>query len=325
MRVTVTASRGNPLPAPIAFLLTVVGAGLIVAGFTVVPPLPDFDSSNVILEVVAGILVIPTWIIFILVMLRRLFRRDDVTGDIPDEIDEAPSTHDASLVAVVIGDGQPGARAVAGTTIELAARNQLSINEYGERVVIDIDGDAKPKTDGERLVLDGLRAEIGPDGNVVGPPVWKEEIPWWREFVNDARKRAGAAGLVETRIPFVALMLVAVFTATAFSLVFFERMPVFIGSILLANGLPHLIARGSGYRLTDAGKRMRTAWRAHGRYLHRHHTLREAGPAGVAIWGRNLAYGAVLGVAEQAARPLTPDVEGFADESPASVTKVYEL
>ena len=174
-------------------------------------------------------------------------------------------------------------------------------------------------------MLDGLRAEISDDGNVVGPPVWKDDIGWWREYVGDARKRAARAGLIETRIPFVALMLVAIMTATAFSLVFFERMPVFIGSILLANGLPHLIARGSGWHLTDDGKRMRAVWRAHGRFLHRHHTLREAGPAGVAIWGPNLAYGAVLGVAERAARPLTPDVEGFSDETPASVTKVYEL
>jgi uncharacterized membrane protein len=120
-------------------------------------------------------------------------------------------------------------------------------------------------------------------------------------------------------------MIVMVFTATAFSLVFFERMPVFIGSILLANGLPHLVARGSGFRLTADGKRMRTAWRAYGRYLHRHGSFTDAGPAGVAVWGHNLAYGAVLGVADKAARPLTPDVEGFRDESPQEFTRVYEL
>jgi uncharacterized membrane protein len=155
--------------------------------------------------------------------------------------------------------------------------------------------------------------------------VWREPVDWWRAFSAEARKRAAAAGLIESRIPFVALMLVMVFTAVGFSLVFFERMPVFIGSILLANGLPHLVARGSGFRLTDDGMRMRAAWRAFGRYLHRHGSFTDAGPAGVAVWGHNLAYGAVLGVAEKAARPLTPDVEGFEDELPTEVTKVYEL
>jgi hypothetical protein len=323
--VTVTVSRGNPLPAPIAWLFTLIGAGLIVAGFTVVPKLPDFDTSNTLLEVIAAILVIPAWAFFIVAMIRRLARRDDVTGDIPDEIEEPPSTHDPGVVAVVIGEGRPGARAIAGTVLQLAHRHELSVNEYGEKLVIQVDADAKAENDGEALVIGGLRREVNEDGHVVGPPVWKHDIDWWRGFVGDARKRATAADLIETRIPFVALMLVAVFTATGFSLVFFERMPVFIGSILLANGLPHLIARGSGYGLTTNGKRMHAAWRAHGRYLHRHESFRDAGPAGVAIWGPNLAYGAVLGVAEKAARPLTPDVAGFEDETPASVTKVYEL
>jgi hypothetical protein len=306
-------------------LFTLVGAGLIVAGFTAVPALPDFDASNTILEVVAAILVIPSWIIFLLVIVRRLFRHDDVTGDIPEEIAEPPSTHAADVVAVVIDDGRPGPRAVAGTMLELAHRRDLSINEYGDKVVIEIDQDAKPEHAGETLVLDGLREQIGSDGNVVGPPVWRDEVGWWRAFVTESRKRAMAAGLIETRIPFVALMLVMVFTATAFSLVFFERIPVFVGSILLANGLPHLVARGSGFRLTNDGKRMQAVWRAFGRYLHRHHSFRDAGPAGVAIWGPNLAYGAVLGVAERAARPLTPDVEGVSEQPPATVTKVYEL
>jgi hypothetical protein len=34
--------------------------------------------------------------------------------------------------------------------------------------------------------------------------------------------------------------------------------------------------------------------------------VRDVGPAAVAIWGPNLAYGAVLGQAERAAMPLTP-------------------
>ncbi|MEX0663271.1 MAG: hypothetical protein WD598_00715 [Acidimicrobiia bacterium] len=325
MPVTVTVSRSNPLPAPIALLLTLAGAGLIVAGFTVVPAIPDFNSTNIIIEVIAWILVVPAWVIFILVMLRRITKREDVTADIPDEIPEPPSKHDAGVVAVVIGNGRPGARSVAGTILELAIRRDLSVNEFGDRIVIQVPDDASGKNDGEDLVLNGLRAQIGPDGDVVGPPVWRERVDWWRAFSADARTRATTAGLIESRIPFIGLMLVMVFTAVGFSLVFFERMPVFVGSILLANGLPHLVARGSGYRLTDNGKRMRATWQAFGRYLHRHGSFTDAGPAGVAVWGHNLAYGAVLGVAEKAARPLTPDVEGFKDESPTEITKVYEL
>jgi uncharacterized membrane protein len=86
-----------------------------------------------------------------------------------------------------------------------------------------------------------------------------------------------------------------------------------------------LIARGSGYRLTREGEQLAKAWRAFGRYLHRHHSFREAGPAGVAVWGPNLVYGVVLGVAERAARPITPGIEDEDDEQILEITRVYEL
>src|SRR5438105_3303787 len=108
--MTVTVSS-NPLPAPVAWLFTFVGAALILLGFTVIPPIPDFDSSNILLTVIAALLVIPAWIAFIVVMLRRLGNRDDVTADVPDELPEPPSTHDPGVVATVIGDGSPDPRA----------------------------------------------------------------------------------------------------------------------------------------------------------------------------------------------------------------------
>ena len=325
--VTVTVSRSNPLPVALALLFTIVGAGLIVVGFTVVPPLPEFESSNVLLKVIAGILVIPAWAIYGLGLIRRLFRPDPDEGfpEVPDELPEPPSNHDPAIVSTLIGDGTPSRRAIAGTVLGLAARREISINEFGERIVIQIDNKADAQNEGEALVLAGLRGEAQDGGDIVGPPIWKERVPWWGAFRKDARSRAGTEGLTETRIPLVGLMIVLIFTATGFSLVFFHRLPVFIGSILLANGLPHLIARGSGYRLSRDGRRLATAWQAFGRYLHRHHSFTEAGPAGVAVWGPNLVYGAVLGVAERAARPLTPGIEDESEEQILEITKVYEL
>ncbi len=322
--VTVTVSS-NPLPAPVAWLFTFVGAAMIVAGFTVIPPIPDVGSSNTLLTVIAALLVIPAWILFIVVMLRRQRFRDDVTVDVPDELPEPPSTHDPAVVATIIGDGSPDPRAVDGTVLELAQRKVISIGEYGEKVVVQITSDARGEHGGENLVLAELRKIEQPGGDVIGPPIWNERIGWWSEFRSDARSRATTAGLIETRIPFVALMLVMIFTATGASLLFFERIPVFVGSILLANGAPHLVARTSGYRLTDAGKRLQAAWRAFGRHLHRHGSFRDVGPAGVALWGPNLVYGAVLGVAERAADPLTPRVLGLRERQATEFTKVYDL
>ncbi len=322
--VTVTVSSQR-LPAPVAWLFTLVGAAMIVAGFTVVPPIPDFGSSNILLTVIAALLVIPAWIVFIVVMFRRLQNRDDVTADVPDELPEPPSNHDPAVVATIIGDGTPDPRAVAGTVLELARRKVISIGEYGEKVVVQITPDGRGEDDGENLVLEELRKIEQPDGDIVGPPIWDDRIGWWSEFRSGARTRATTSGLIETRIPFVALMLVLVFSATGASLLFFERIPVFVGSILFANGAPHLVARTSGYRLTDAGKRLQAAWRAFGRHLHRHGSFRDVGPAGVAMWGPNLVYGAVLGVAERAADPLTPRVLGLREQQATEFTKVYDL
>lgn len=325
--VTVTVSRSNPLPVPIALLFTAIGIALIVVGFAFIDPVPGLEGSDILLKVIAGFLIVPTWTIYLLVVVRNLFkgRPDDVGPAVPDEIPEPPSEHDPAIVATLIGDGTPGRRAIAGTVLALAARRALTINEFGDRLVLQLSRDAAPQNEGEQLVISGLRDQAQDDGDIVGPPIWKQRVGWWGGFRKDARTRASSAGLAETRIPLIGLMLVLIFTATGISLLFFERIPVFIGAILLANGLPHLIARGSGLRLTREGAQLAKAWQSFGRYLHRHESFRDAGPAGVVVWGPNLVYGAVLGVAELAARPLTPGIEDEPEDQILQITKVYEL
>lgn len=172
-------------------------------------------------------------------------------------------------------------------------------------------------------MLASLR-ERADDGTVTGPPVWAGKVSWWPDFAKGARARAVATGLVETRVPFVGLILVTIMIAVAVSLIFFARTAVFVGCILLANGFPHLIARASGYRLTTAGRVERAQWLAFGRHLRAARSVRDVGPAAVAMWGPNLVYGVVLGEAPRAARPLTPD--GDSDtEDPVTTTHVYEL
>lgn len=332
MPVTVTVSRGTPLWWPIAFLFTAVGLGLIVAGFTVIEPVndvPNADFGNVILYIVAAALVIPAWAIAILSFLRKLVRggAPAAVESVPDELPEPPGKEGADLVALLLGEGKPRRRAVAGTVLELAARNVIEIEEHGDKVVIRIKDRAAGSTESEQLVLEALRDRVGPEGEVVGPPFWPDRIGWWPAYVRDARKRAMQAGILTTRIPYVGLLLLFIFTAVGFSLVFFWRIPVFVGSILFANGFPHLLARASGYKISDAAEVGAEKWRAFGRYLRAQGSFENVGPAGVAIWGPNLAYGAVLGVARKASRPLTPGVEDedVDDLVGHATTQVYEL
>jgi hypothetical protein len=327
--MTVTVSSGNPLPWPFAMLFTVVGAALIVIGFTVVSPMEGFSSSDVILDVVAGILVIPTWAIAILVMVRKLFTpKPDYAAGVPDELPEPPGSDDPAVVAVLAGDGSPSQRAVAGTMLALAHRKAITINEFGPKIVVNVPPDARSAVLTDALVLGALHERADAKGDVEGPPIWKHHIGWWRTYRAEARKAALSSGLLQFRIPFVGLMLVMILTSTALGLVFFSRLPVFIGSILFANGIPHLLARATGYRLSGQGEQMRAKWAAFGRYLHKDGGLRDVGASGIVMWGPNLSYGVVLGEAPKAAHQLSPpggDDSSFLGEPIEPHSETYEL
>jgi hypothetical protein len=322
-------SRGSPLPWPIALVLTVVGAALIVLGFTVIPAIPEMDGGfgNAVMVFIAGLIIVPTLLIALLVVLRGTKRRradDEAVAAVPQELPEPPTRDDAALVATVVGDGTASRRAVAGTILELAERGALDVEEYGPKLVISVSPRAAGATPEEALVLGSLRELADENGAVTGPPIWHGKVAWWRDFARGARTRALDAGLVQTRLPFVGLILFTVMIATAVAILFFWRTAVFVGCIVLANGFPHLVARASGFRLTTKGKVERAQWLAFGRHLGAHRSVRDVGPAAVAMWGPNLVYGVVLGEAPRAARPLTP--EGDDDtEDPATLTQVYEL
>lgn len=326
MPVTVTVSRGNPLPWPIALLLTVVGAVLIVLGFTVVPEVEGMD--NTMLDVIAVLLAGPALLVFLVVMVRKGWRdlRENPAEGVPAELPEPPGTDDPDVVGVLVGKGTPPRRAVAGVILALADRHEISIDEYGEQIVIDVAPDAAVHNQGESIVAEALAERADAQRRITGPPFWQGRVPWWRDFVRDARTRARAESLIDSTIPLVGTMVLLIIVGTAFSLIFFWRTPVFVGTILFVNGFPHLLARASGYRLTNAGIRRRAEWVAFARYLHAQRSFRDVGPSGVKVWGPNLVYGAVLGEADKAARPLTPDAD---DDSPidevTTSTKVVKL
>jgi hypothetical protein len=330
VRVRVTVQRGTPLPWPVALLFTVIGAALVVVGFTVVGKIeaPGGSGFGSFIDIVGLLLIVVSWAFYIRVhtKLRRIRRAARV--DAPRELAEPPGDGDPAVVGALVGEGKVPARAVAATILGLCDRGVVDVYESGERVVLELPdsqqrGDDLSPTDA--LVLDALRLEADRDGKLAGPPIWRVETDWWwGDYVRSARSRAVADGLVEPRIPLVGLMLVGIFTATGLALIFFWYIAAFVGLILLANGLPHLIARASGYRLSIEGVAARARWIAFGRYLHEQGSLREVGPGGVAIWGPYLVYGVLLGEAERAATVLTPDVEDH-HETPSEPAESYTV
>jgi hypothetical protein len=266
---------------------------------------------------------VPAWFFYVRSLLRRARARRTAVAGAPRELTEPPSREDPAVVAVVVGKGEPSGRAVAATVLGLADRDVIDVQEYGDKIVIDVPATATGDSATDEIVLGALRAGADPAGAVAGPPIW-DDVKWWRDYVRDARGRAMADGLVENRIPLVGLMLVCILTATGLALIFFWYIAAFVGLILLANGLPHLVARASGFRLSAAGVASRAQWIAFGRYLHAHESLEDVGPAGVAIWGPNLVYGVLVGAGDKAARALSPDV-GHGGSDPADVLSEYTV
>ena len=103
----------------------------------------------------------------------------------------------------------------------------------------------------------------------------------------------------------MALIIGATFTVVALSIPLFNPF-LLAGIVPFLIGITHATASLGGYRLSREGRELRAKWAAYARYLSAQGSVRDVGPAAVAVWGPNLAYGVVLGQAEQAARPLTP-------------------
>ena len=320
MRITVGVSRGNPLPWGIAIVFTIVGAAMVVIGFTVVGPIDAPGATTGAIPVwIAAIILVPIWLLYVRHALRvnRQRRRVVVDARVPASLAEPPGDWDPALVAVVVGEGKVPAVAVAATTLRCATRGWIDLHEVGDRVVVSFD--PTPADDGrvtatDLLVVQALAARRSPEtGDLTGPPLIDDAPAWWDEYVQDARGRATASGLLEPRIPFVGLMLLCIITATIVAIAFFWYIVAFVGLILLANGLPHLVARVGGYRLSATGLVERARWLAFARGLHERGGLADVGPAGVTVWGPYLVYGVLVGAAPRAAAALTPEVGRTAD------------
>ncbi|MGQ0805367.1 MAG: hypothetical protein ACT4PI_16080, partial [Actinomycetota bacterium] len=88
---------------------------------------------DIFLWTIAVIVSLPGWLLaFAIIRSTRRARRQPL-GEVPDELAEPPSDHDPALVAVLVGEGRPSHRAVAGTVLALADRGVVDIEEYGDR------------------------------------------------------------------------------------------------------------------------------------------------------------------------------------------------
>lgn len=327
--VTVRVSRGRPLAPVFAITLVVVGAFLVVFGVAVVgkTEVPGEGTGTFSWQLGAVILV-PIWAAYFWIVIRNRQRRRAAFGsvDVPESLAEPPSGEDPAVVATLVGKGTVPPVAAAATALAIARAGWIDLHEVGDQVVVSFDD--TPSADWtasntDRYVIDAMAARRdAATGDVTGPPLYSSGRDWWRAYVADARGRAMAAGLVAPRVPLVGLLILSVVTATVISLVIFWYTFAFVGLLLLANGLPHLIVRVGGYRVTPAGGVERAKWLAFGRGLRERGGLADVGPGGVSVWGPYLVYGVLVGAAPRAAEALTPRDVGRPDDLPSDVVVV---
>ncbi len=247
------------------------------------------------------------WLLVVKVLLVRFRDRRRVVGDVPKELVDPPSAADPAVVAVLKGEGRPDRTAVAGTILAMAARKAVDIQAYGDRLVVKIPLGLSGANTSEQLVLNALRAEASPEGVIEGPPVWRGSTRWFRAFRRDAVKRARDEGMVTRWMPLLPLTGALTTTGVGIGIFFFTEPVVYTAIVMSVQVIAWVVSFISGWTLTDAGWRNRAVWHSFARYIKNQGKLdTDVGPAGVVIWGPYLVYGAVLGEADGATRPLTP-------------------
>jgi hypothetical protein len=251
------------------------------------------------------------WLVVLGMAIARLRRLSEPLPPLEAYEAEPPSEHDPSVVAALMASGKPGTEAVAGSILDLADRKAIEIQDLaGEAFTLRVTETAVPVTPGESLLLETLRTfqfESGTDGRIAAPPLWKRPVGLWRSFRRDAVERAEREGLLEgvlsTKLALAAIVLTALGMAVLYAPV--NPAAYFTAGIVLV--IVAVIATlRIGYTPTLPGRVLQARWAAYGRHLKERTGMRDAPPAGVVIWGKQLAYGAVLGVAPTSVRLLAP-------------------
>lgn len=288
----------------------------------------DFAAGfNLLAWAFAFVFPIVLWLVVAIRFVRRLVHQVRVGRRriAPAAAGDLPSDHDPALVSTLWEKGSPAPEAIAGTVLSLAALRRIEIQDLpGRAFVLRIlpdgqrgrgwsglaDGTIDGMSPAQALVLDALRQEADPNrGEIEGPPLWKSQAVWWPALRADAHRRAAAAGLAVRASSSRLVLLAALLSAIAYGLVRLVGSPMLF--FLLAVMLPiaaALVTARLGYALTPEGRELRERWGAFARHLSQSKEVADAPPAAVVALGPSLAYGAVLGVAREAARVLTPDV-----------------
>jgi Predicted membrane protein (DUF2207) C-terminal domain len=220
-----------------------------------------------------------------------------------------------ALAGFLAGNFRVRRDAIPATLLDLCARGLAEI----ERVDVDTyrckvgEGSPEGLTRYEQRVLDHLRRRarggiVPAQALTTGPA--DESKRWWKNFVDEVIDDAQERGLSRDLWPRRLALLVGVLAAIPALLlgIAFGREAFFFYAILPL-AVIGLIRYGRRQRDTAAGLEAAARWRAVQAKLAEDPVFAEQPPIAVALWERLLAYGAALGVAPSAIRPIPMGAE----------------
>jgi len=234
----------------------------------------------------------------------------------PHEPEPGPATLDLgaeppAVANLLVSDFRVTADAVPATLLDLAARGLVEIErtrpgEYQCRLRGDPKDAATPY---EARILELLRKRSS--GGVVpaqalttGPS--EESSRWWRKFRLEVIADSHARGLSRDIWDADVLRALGVSTVVPAALVglAFVSVEAGIGYWLAATALLGTLRSGRRQRDTSAGLDAASRWLGVREKLEQDEVFPTVPPLAVALWERHLAYGAALGVAAGAVRPI---------------------
>jgi Predicted membrane protein (DUF2207) len=215
-----------------------------------------------------------------------------------------------ALAGFLAGNFKVRRDAVPATLLDFCARGLAEIKRVDVNTYACELGDAPREelTRYEQRVWDHLRKRVR--GGVVpaqalttGPG--DESKRWWKGFVNEVVDDAQERGLSRDLWP-RGLALVVVLGAAVPVLIagIAWGEDAFYISLILPAAVIGLIVYGRRQRDTEAGLQAAARWRAVQAKLAENPVFAEQPPHAVELWERLLAYGAALGVAPAAIRPI---------------------
>jgi len=265
-------------------------------------------SGGDLAYVIAAAAVTAVWLL--VVGAVRVHRQPREPPELAPSLDLGEEPEPPALAGFLAGNFSVRRDAVPATLLDLCARDLAEI----ERVDVDTYqcklGHGSP--DGlapyEARVLEHLQRRA--KGGIVpaqalttGPD--DESKRWWKGFVKEVVDDAQERGLSRDLWPRRLALLVAVaaaLPALLLGLAFGEE--AFFAYLILPIAVIGSVLYGRRQRDTPAGLEAASRWRAVQAKLAENPVFAEQPPIAVAIWERLLGYGAALGVAPGAIRPI---------------------